>query len=361
MLSAEMTAPTANHVSCKYPIMGIEMTKFDSSVAQERLANLVSRARSGDRGALEAIGGLVELRRAPTGAPVVVLRGAPEAWLDLRNEHKVQLTGIMDLKREAKRKRYIKMKSDPAYRGPRILAEGDSWFEYPACFKDMIDWLGETYAILSLAKAGDTWQGIAQEEGGHYGDGTPMGLFENLRIEQPDIVMLSVGGNEIMGKIESYVRDWHAGWEPKDYIRPEFNDTLDYVETMYRSYVSQIVPHAKVILHTYDYPDPRRGEQGHWIGGPLENWRKIGDATLWRGISNLMLSQFVDRLARVAGEFPTRTRLVNNLGVIGTADVLNGPGESLWANEIHGNSEGTRRLSTRVAEAINQLASLPVA
>lgn len=47
-----------------------------------------------------------------------------------------------------------------------ILAEGDSWFQFPVCVKDIIDWLMENdaYAVYSIAYGGDWIANIVHEE-----------------------------------------------------------------------------------------------------------------------------------------------------------------------------------------------------
>ena len=42
------------------------------------------------------------------------------------------------------------------WKGLRLLAEGDSWFEYPILLKDVIDHLEDDYAIYCASAAGDT-------------------------------------------------------------------------------------------------------------------------------------------------------------------------------------------------------------
>src|SRR5262245_14943304 len=97
-----------------------------------------------------------EIRRGPLGRWFVVPAGAPQDLADV-SPQAFALSGLLDpileSHRQFKNQRYAAKKADSKYKGPRIVAEGDSWFEYPYN-DDLIMILGEKYAIMSLAKAG---------------------------------------------------------------------------------------------------------------------------------------------------------------------------------------------------------------
>ncbi|MGD2035995.1 MAG: hypothetical protein PVF73_13110 [Bacteroidales bacterium] len=73
-----------------------------------------------------------------------------------------------------------------------ILAEGDSWFEYPLFITDIIDHLNRSrkkYAINSLAYGGDWIANILYEQE----------YIEKLSLLSPDVFLISGGGNDIVG------------------------------------------------------------------------------------------------------------------------------------------------------------------
>jgi len=73
-----------------------------------------------------------------------------------------------------------------------ILAEGDSWFEYPLFITDIIDHLNKSknkYAINSLAYGGDWMANILYEQE----------YIEKLSLLNPDVFLISGGGNDIVG------------------------------------------------------------------------------------------------------------------------------------------------------------------
>ena len=305
-----------------------------TSLAAAQLAKI-----SGNPGAVRQS---FNLARNPDGSLMAVPRAGQEAEF-------ATAYGILDIHRAFKNRRYLRKKNDPSYRGPIIVAEGDSWFEFPLA-DDLIMWLGQTYAIMSLAKAGDAWTDIQNQNE----------LFPAIRKEKPDIVMLSVGGNEIMGNIERYVHSYKAGLGRDDYIRPNFAPLLGWVSRRYEVAIETILKinaKTKVIIHGYDYPNPREWMQGgQWIGGPLENFLYIGDHTLWRHVANSMIDQFNANQAAIAGKYGDSVHYVNLRGTIGRDDdEWLGP-EDAWDDEIHGTSDGFHRLSKKLAAVIDQIA-----
>src|ERR1043166_9576747 len=132
----------------------------------------------------EALSALIEARMDPFGNLVFVRKGAPADFGLLRSSDRVDVLDIYDAGRAGKRKLFLAKKNDHKYRGPIILAEGDSWFEYPLA-KDLLNYAGLEYAVLSLARAGDTWNNVIDEDSEpekKYSDGTPMGLLHTLRL-----------------------------------------------------------------------------------------------------------------------------------------------------------------------------------
>jgi lysophospholipase L1-like esterase len=257
-------------------------------------------------------------------------------------------SGILDIHRPFKNRRYREKRNDPSYRGPIIVAEGDSWFEFPLT-KDIIMWLGETYAILSLAKAGDAWADVQDQNE----------LIPAVKSEKPDIVLISMGGNEVMGNIDKYVHSFDANLGRDDYIRPNFPPLLDGIQRQYEVTITEILnkrPQAKVILHGYDYPNPREWQQGgQWIGGPMENFLRIGDHTQWRHTANAMIDMFNDHQRATAAKFPDSVFYVNLRRTIGRDDdEWLGP-EDEWDDEIHGTDDGFERLAQKLADKIDEI------
>ncbi|QMU27591.1 hypothetical protein [Adhaeribacter radiodurans] len=71
-----------------------------------------------------------------------------------------------------------------------IVAEGDSWFQFPFFIKDILDWLSKepNYAIYSLAYGGDWFTNILYDEK----------YIEELSIHRPEVFLISGGGNDLL-------------------------------------------------------------------------------------------------------------------------------------------------------------------
>jgi metacaspase-1 len=293
----------------------------------------------------------VSIRRGPVGRWIPVPVDAPSDVNEIGAETFALsgvLDSILDCHREAKMKRYEAKRRDPKYKGPVIIAEGDSWFEYPYN-DDIVSIVGKKYAVMPLAKAGDSWIDIYRKNE----------LFPAIEQEDPDIVMLSLGGNDVLGQIEIFIHPYEMNRPAAKYILPNFKATLDWIENQYVTTIQHVLTKAgAVIIHGYDYPDPREpATQGaQWVGPPLKNLRNIDGVGIWREIANIMIDRFNDMLSAVAKrpEFVGRVYYVNLRKTIGSDDILTGPKPDLWCDEIHGTAAGFGKIAAKFAKTIEK-------
>ncbi|WIG49940.1 MAG: hypothetical protein OJF48_000857 [Afipia sp.] len=306
----------------------------------------------------EALSNLIDIRIDQFGNFIFVRKGAPLDARDLTSFDRVNVTELRDRKRPAKRTRFLNKLNSP-YKGPIILAEGDSWFEYPwPNIPDLIDRAGDKYAVLSLARAGDTWSDILDQDSNvglpkRYPDGTLMGLFHTLNEATPKLfqyVMISAGGNDLIGNLKDCVYDFDPNRPGDEYIRhkgdierPGFDDVLGAAIHRYREATSKVVAGGRpVILHTYDYPNPKLN--GQYIGYQLKKFHKIEGEGLMRQILNQMIDLFYGGLKQIADASNGKIHLIDFRNTIGTDDYVAGPDDSLWNDEMHGNWAGFEKL-----------------
>ena len=149
--------------------------------------------------------------------------------------------------------------------GVRIVAEGDSWFQYPLILKDTIDQLADTdnfqYAIYGLSEAGDLLSNIIREDE----------ISEAIDRENPDVFLISGGGNDMVGdgRAATLVHKFSANRKPENYPNDNFDVFLEELERLYRGLFSRLLanrPHLKIICHGYDNVIPQNGP---WLGKPL--------------------------------------------------------------------------------------------
>lgn len=243
--------------------------------------------------------------------------------------------GVARLRR---RWRFDARRSDPDYRGPIIVSEGDSWFEYPLKLKDTIDWLSEDYAILSLDAAGDTMKNMLAR--GEY-----VGATDEV---DASILLFSAGGNDLLagGDIVRHLAPPAPGLVARDILLPSFDELVATVLGGYQRIFATLEerkPDLRIVVHGYDLPIPTH--LGHWLGGPMGQFG-IADATLQRAIAQEMMDRFNQGLAALAERYPS----VSYLDLRGVVT------DARWYDELHPTDDGFRDVADRFRTAILQSA-----
>jgi lysophospholipase L1-like esterase len=228
--------------------------------------------------------------------------------------------------------------------GVRIVAEGDSWFQYPLILKDTIDQLIDTdnfqYAIYGLSEAGDLLSNIIREDE----------ISEAIDRENPDVLLISAGGNDMVGegRAATLVHKFSAGREPENYPNDNFDAFLQELERLYRGFFCRLLadrPHLKIICHGYDNVIPQNGP---WLGKPLGK-QDITNKTLQRKIVAEMIRRFNAVISTLAMAFPKSVYHVNLQNTVGTV--------SKWHDELHPKNEGYLKVAQKFDQVIKQALS----
>jgi len=244
---------------------------------------------------------------------------------DIGLEGAFAINAFNSLARARRNRKYRRRIKD--WDGVRIVAEGDSWFQYPLMLKDTIDQLIDTdnfqYAIYGLSKAGDLLANIVQEDE----------ISEALHRENPDVFLISGGGNDMVGdgRLATMVHKFTENRKAKDYPNVKFDDFLSELERLYRRLFTRILtdfPHLKIVCHGYDNAIPQKGP---WLGKPLIQ-QGITGKTLQKQVVAVMIGRFNDRLKSVVNDFPGSAYHVDCQKLIGTA--------SKWHDELHPKNDG---------------------
>ena len=254
-----------------------------------------------------------------------------------------------------------------------VVAEGDSWFDYP--FFDVLKMLEDEfgYDVQHVANKGDRVEDMA-----YGGDDARRGgaqleeltrLIEKVirRHQVPRSILLSGGGNDIAGSAFGMLLDHHrsASAGLNEQVVSGVIDQricLSYV-TILRAITGVCELRAgkriPILVHGYDYPvADGRGYFGGWsfLPGP---WLEPGfsqkgyrDMEVRRALLRKLIDRFNEMLEAVTAR-PEFQHVVY-LNLRGT--LTDGAGyEKLWGNELHPTREGFRRVAGRVAEAIADL------
>lgn len=227
----------------------------------------------------------------------------------------------------------------------RIVAEGDSWFQYPIRVLDTIDHLYKLYAIRSFAEAGDTLENYLKQR--EYVDA--------IAAEQAQIFLVSGGGNDILGEQFQYsLRDTpeEGNTTPGRHLNQHFFDKLDNLEDWYTKMFTELTsryPNLRILVHSYDYIipvdthiDPKKTS---WLGKYMIG-KNIDPQTERESLIRYMVDEFNKRLQKVAAAFP---------GVVYYINVREIVARDSWYDEIHPTNAGFQLVADKFVDVIESL------
>ena len=243
-----------------------------------------------------------------------------------------------------------------------LVAEGDSWFDYPG--SDILDVLDDVHGfeVHKVAKAGDTAEQMAYQD---------WQLAEFLRVieklaakgEEPRAILLSAGGNDVAGNPFEALLNFANAPNPglNDVIANEFIEgrvQLAYVRiisaitTVCRDRFGKAIP---VVTHGYDYAVPD-GRGVLWLGPWLApGFRAKGYLDM--GTRRAIVVELIDRFNVMMGRMGSLPDLSHVHHVDLRGRVPNAPDvyRDWWANELHPSDAGFREVSRRFADVLGTL------
>lgn len=239
-----------------------------------------------------------------------------------------------------------------------MLAQGDSWFDYPLTGNGLP--LVDTDVIAQLRRIGGMPPVILNQA--HHGDSAvnEMSLPKQQRMIEalsdpdnwvdgkPDAILLSGGGNDVAGDqfcIFLDFNDGHAAGLNAD----RFTKALAAVEACYLDLFAlrdRIAAGVPIFGHCYDFPIPNGAHPvcaGPWLKPSLDfcNWPVAQGTT----IVHDALATLRSMLVRLAAD-PN-----NNFHVVDTQGTLS-PAE--WANELHPGPDGFKKIAQKFSAALAQ-------
>lgn len=205
--------------------------------------------------------------------------------------------------------------------GPKVVAEGDSWFQYPLLLDDVIDHLSDEWAIYCASAAGDLLRDMARQD--------EIGVA--VRAERPDILLLSGGGNDVLGggSLERHLHPYKPGRSAAEHVNDSFDAMLKATLNIYSDIIEGGLSAGAntVVCHCYDYAIPNSGK---WLGRPLARLG-IVDSALQQQILRILIDRFHDGLVAMAAPFGGRVHIAD------TRKTVN-PGN--WYDELHPTNQG---------------------
>jgi lysophospholipase L1-like esterase len=244
-----------------------------------------------------------------------------------------------------------------------IIAEGDSWFDYP--LNDVLSMLEDEHGfdVESVAHKGDTVEDMAYGVG-QFDDFVR--LLEKLlqRGRVPDAILLSGGGNDIAGdEFGILINHVLSGLPPVNAdiargvvdvrLRNAYTFLISGLTEIALRYLNRPIP---ILLHGYDYAVPDgRGFLGGWafLPGP---WLQPG--LFQKGHQNLntnktIIRELIDALNVMLKQVSSMSQFahVRYVDLRGTLSQSAGYKDD-WANELHPTKDGFRAVAQRIAREI---------
>ena len=191
----------------------------------------------------------------------------------------------------------------------RIVAGGDSWFQYPILLRDVVNYLSGVYSVFSVSAAGATLDDYLK----------PGSTFlEAIPAKRPAFVLLSAGATDLIGDpFPDLLRDapdpTRTG--PERYLSDAFATKLAEVMERYKRILRLLAlqdPPVKVLIHGYDYIVPvdaaAQDTRTGWLGKTMIG-KGIGEQADREAVIRYLLDTFNDQLHQLASTYTNVTYL----------------------------------------------------
>ena len=244
---------------------------------------------------------------------------------------------------------------------PVLVSEGDSWFQFPLLISDTIDHLSEKYAIWSLGAAGDTAENMV------FGprEAKKTEYISALRRHKSEVkaFLFSGAGNDIIGEDPTTKKAvLHGLLKPFNGNTNDVVGHIDHAELAmriahlmraYQTVINTVHQEAgleklPILIHGYDIPyaypedgndprDPMWADKDQWLGRAFRG-RGIDDS----GLRRKLLTFLIDKLYEMLNDVAVSSEHVH---VVDCRGLL--PNVTDWADEIHGTSDGFKKIAAQ--------------
>ena len=256
--------------------------------------------------------------------------------------------------RVAAYRQYLKARPAVPTTPPRVLADGDSWFDYPKILLTggaVIDHLEDLSGVKILNTA-------------HYGDSVQemLGVKKRQRVEallkDPgfDLLLFSGGGNDIVGdQFCLWLKPNSGGGAASAVDERRLQEILGVVEDGYRDLIDirdRCAPDCWIVTHAYDFPQPSNQGVcgvGPWLKPSLDyrGWNHAADQF---AIVKIVLTRFNDLLVHLEAEQKSAGKNFRHVRTQGTLNP-----RTDWANEIHPNGAGFTKIAKKFSTMLNSI------
>jgi hypothetical protein len=269
-------------------------------------------------------------------------------------------------------RRRARARARGAARRGLLIAEGDSWFDYP--FQDVVESLEDHHGfeVEAVCHKGETLEDMAFDE--HQLDRLTRAfgrIADRLDRGAPEAVLLSGGGNDLAGEefrvLLNHARSGAPGANEKvvegiveDRLRDAMASLIGTVQRLCVQFFDRELP---VVVHGYGHPVPdgRGHVGGAWVlPGPWLDpaFRRKGydpsDAARFAQ-NTIVVGQLIDRfnamLQTLASVLQTNGKDVRYVDL--RPLLTSGPDYRRdWANELHPTRSAFERVAAAIASAL---------
>jgi hypothetical protein len=257
------------------------------------------------------------------------------------------------------------VKAGPADRAGVLIAEGDSWFDYPGA--DVLSLLEDEhgYDVESVAHAGDRVENMAYMDGQL--DDFSRAIEKIIRSGTiPRAILLSGGGNDLAGAqfemLVDHIKSPIPGLNTK-VVDGVINQRCYYayiaiinaVSKLCETKLGRTIP---ILVHGYDYPVPDgRGFGWSWVPGLPGPWLQPGFSAKGFEVRSQrvqMAMELIDTFNKMVSSLPNVTGFghVKYVNLRGTLSDAPSNYKDWWANELHPTPQGFSAVAEKFAAAI---------
>ena len=261
-----------------------------------------------------------------------------------------------ELKLDLKEQSLDRLNNISLSRDIKIVAEGDSWFDYPPQ-KDIIDYLRkEGFAISKVSKLGDTLENMVygteykihsrKRTVSNFGKESLNETIASIDKYNPKFVLFSAGGNDVVGEeMVFYLNHKESGEEPfrEELFRNQVNGPIKNAIKYFIKEVTKAKEDIQILMDGYDYAIPN-GTKVKMFGVPL-----VGPYILpsmgKKGITNRneqkdIIKKLVDIFNQMLIELSNEFDNFHHIDLRGMF-----PNEDQWHNEIHLRRKGFKTVA----------------
>lgn len=260
--------------------------------------------------------------------------------------------------------------SNPAEYPLRYLAEGDSWFSFGSWkLESMLTQLrlSRPTALVTLAQPGDTIRRMSDISRNVHLDNW---LSRRFGAYDWSAILISGGGNDVIDDaleiIPASAAPQSAGKAAGEYVdAARLDKTLDEVREGYRRIVGlrdrpdSPCPGVPLVTHAYDLATPRDAParflvplMGPWLY-PAMLAARIPEPR-WNDVSDFILGALGECIAGLEAELPN-FHVAPTQGTLTRAQAGTTGDSNDWANEIHPNRNGFRKLARLLATPLESI------